>query len=92
MPDQVLSIPTDPDYALNKGSLNNRSSSKSTKLAHKLNNAYLSMLCSELDSLQQAKGLIHTTANRQIVDGRLLQHPLRVDDEQATQSYSLVLD
>ncbi len=50
------------------------------------------MLCSELDSLQQAQGLVHTAANGQVVDGRLLQHPLRVDDEQATQSYSLVLD
>ena len=50
------------------------------------------MLCSELDGLKQAQCLVHAAPNGHVVDGGLLQHPLRVDDEQAPQSYSLVLD
>ena len=59
--------------------------------ASKGKGAHLAMLCSELDGLQQTQRLIHTAPNGHVVDGGLLQNPLRVDDEQAPQSYPLVL-
>lgn len=50
------------------------------------------MLCSELDSLQEAQGLINAAPNGQVVDCRLLKDALGVDDEQATECHALVLE
>ncbi len=51
---------------------------------HVLHVAHLAVLSSELDSLQKAQSLIDAASNGQVVNGGLLKHALRVDDEQAT--------
>ena len=44
----------------------------------------------ELGGLQDAQRLVHGTADRQVVDGDVTDHPFRIDQEQTAQGDALV--
>lgn len=54
--------------------------------------ADLAVLVGELEGLDQAEGLIDVTADGQVVDGDLAESALGVDDEEATQGDTLLLN
>jgi len=53
--------------------------------------AHLAVLVGKLEGLNQAQCLIHVTTDGQIVDGYLAQILLPVDDEQASETQTLVV-
>ncbi len=50
------------------------------------------MTYDELESLDETDGLVDGTANREIVDGDLAENTLGVNNEEATESDTLLLD
>lgn len=49
------------------------------------------MLVSKFESIKEAKGLIHGSPHRKVVDGLLAQNTFWGDDEQATQGNTSVV-
>lgn len=52
---------------------------------------HLAVLGHELEGLDESNGLVDITADREVIHRDLLQHPLRIDEEQAPQGYPNVL-
>lgn len=54
--------------------------------------ADLAVFVGELERLDETDRLLDVAADRKVVDCDLAKHTLGVDDEEATQSYTLILD
>ena len=52
---------------------------------------HLAVLSDELEGLHQTQSLVHAAADREVVHGDVLDHSLRVDDEQAAESDAQLL-